>query len=94
MGHLPGPRNIPNALWSKPNVSPTFFRYAEDHGEANDYLRRASRVSLFFVVNHLIAAIDAAVFAKIHNDRLQATVQTSLYATGAWQPVASVRVSF
>ncbi len=79
---------------SKPNVSDTFFRYAEDHGQANDYLRRASRVSLFFVVNHLIAAIDAAVFAKIHNNRLQATVQMSQDTSGALQPVASVRVKF
>jgi len=79
---------------SKPNVSDTFFRYAEDHGQANDYLRRASRVSLFFVLNHLIAAVDAAVFAKMHNNRLQASVQMTQDASGALQPVASVRVKF
>ncbi|MCH8961470.1 MAG: hypothetical protein IH820_09145 [Bacteroidetes bacterium] len=77
---------------SKPNVSDTFFRYAEDHGQANDYLRRASRVSLLFVVNHLISAVDAAIFAKMHNNRLQTSVQMSQGASGELQPVASVRV--
>ena len=79
---------------SKPNVSDTFFRYADDHGEANDYLRRASRVSLLFVVNHLIAAVDAAIFARMHNNRLEANVQMSQDATGELQPVASVRMRF
>lgn len=79
---------------SKPNVSDTFFRYADDHGQANDYLRRASRISLFFVVNHLLAAVDAAVFAKMHNNRLQASVQMSQGVSGELQPAASVRMTF
>ena len=77
---------------SKPNVTDTFFRYADDHGQANDYLRRASRLSMFFVINHLIAAVDAAIFAKVHNNRLQASVQMSQGAAGEVQPVASLRV--
>ena len=77
---------------SKPNVTDTFFRYAEDHGEANDYLRRASRVSMLFVLNHLIAAVDAAVFAKIHNNRIQTSVLMSQGVDGALQPQASLRV--
>ena len=77
---------------SKPNVSDTFLRYADDHGQANGYLRRASRVSMFFVINHLIAAVDAAIFAKMHNNRLEASVQMSQSVTGEVQPVASLRV--
>ena len=77
---------------SKPNVSDTFFRYAEDHGDANDDLRRASRISILFVFNHLLAAVDAAVFARVHNNRLQANVRMSQSATGELQPVASLRV--
>ena len=77
---------------SKPNVSATFFDYAEDHGRANDYLRNASRLSLLFVVNHLIAAVDAAVFARLHNNRLQARLQMEYVPAGSWQPMASLRV--
>ena len=57
---------------SKPNVSPRFYTYAEDHAEANDYLRRASRVTIVFFANHLLAAVEAAISAKLKNRRLQA----------------------
>ncbi len=56
---------------TKPNVSPTFHRYAEKHGSANTYLRRASRISILFFVNHLFAAAEAAVSARLHNNRLR-----------------------
>jgi hypothetical protein len=79
---------------SKPNVSTRFLDYADDHGTANDYLRRASRVSLLFVFNHLLAAVDAAVFARIHNNRLQTTVGLSQNVLGELEPVASMRFSF
>lgn len=79
---------------SKPNVSDRFFQYADDHGAANDYLRRASRVSMLFVVNHLIAAVDAALFAKLHNDRLDTSLGFQPGPGGEAQPVASVRVQF
>ena len=78
---------------SKPNVTDTFFRYAEDHGQANDYLRRASRVSILFVLNHLISAVDAAIFAKMHNNRLQTSVQMTQDVSGDLQPMASLRVT-
>ena len=77
---------------SKPNVTDTFFRYADDHGEANDYLRRASRVSMLFVLNHLISAVDAAIFARLHNNRLQTSVQMTQDVTGDLQPMASLQV--
>lgn len=90
----------------KPNVSQTFYRYAEDHADAQDMLRKASRISLLFIANHLVAAIDAAVSAKLHNDRMLAnsTVGSVLQRLDptmglAWNPdgspvpVARLRVS-
>ncbi len=59
---------------SKPNVSPTFFSYAEDHAAAQNLLRTASHLSSLFVVNHLLAAIDAAVTAKLRNDRISTSM--------------------
>ena len=79
---------------SKPNVSPTFYTYADRHGEANDFLRRASRVSMLFVVNHLLAAVDAAIFAKRHNGRLETRVQMHQDRAGGWQPSASMAIRF
>lgn len=77
---------------SKPNVTDQFYDYAKDHGEANDYLRRASRVSIFFIMNHLVAAVDAAVFAKIHNDRLTPGLSMRVDETGQPQPMMNLRV--
>jgi hypothetical protein len=79
---------------SKPNVSDRFFQYAEDHGAANDYLRRASRVSILFMVNHLIAAVDAALFAKLHNDRLHTSLGLHPGPDGEVQPRASLHLQF
>lgn len=77
---------------SKPNVSDRFFDYARDHGQANDYLRRASRMSVLFIANHFIAAVDAAVFAKLHNDRVQTRLEMSFGAYGEPQPGARLTV--
>ncbi len=55
----------------KENVSPRFYQYASDHAGANGYLRRASRITTLFVVNHVIAAVDAAIFARLHNQRMR-----------------------
>lgn len=74
---------------SKAHVSARFFAYAEAHGTANDHLRRASRMTLVLVANHLVAAIEAAIGAKLHNDRLQARL--SLYDT---EPMLTMRVTF
>jgi len=56
---------------SKANVSDRFYQYADDHADANTYLRRASRITTLLVVNHVLAAIDAAISARIHNRRVQ-----------------------
>ena len=58
-------------------VSENFYAYASEHAHANDLLRRSSRILSVVVFNHLFSAIDAAVFAKLHNDRLSATVGLS-----------------
>ena len=62
---------------AKPNVRGRFREYARDHAEANTLLRRASRVSALIVLNHVVAAIDAAITSKLHNDRLNADVELS-----------------
>ncbi len=77
---------------SKPNVSEKFRAYARDHAHSQDLLRQASRVSLLFVVNHLIASVDAAVSAKLHNDRISTRLGLAYTPTGDMVPVASVRV--
>lgn len=76
---------------SKPNVSSNFFAYAKDHAAAQDLLRRASKVSLFVVANHLVAAIDAAVSAKLHNDRISTSMGFSYSPDGEPVPTASIR---
>ncbi len=78
----------------KPNVSPTFFQYAADHAEANNLLRRASRISLFFIVNHLIAGVDAAISAKLHNERVATSFGLSYNPDGPPSPVATMRLTF
>jgi hypothetical protein len=77
---------------SKPNVQGRFVDYARDHGRANDLLRVASRVSAFVVVNHLLAAIDAAVFAKLHNDRLSTSLTVGQGLDGEFRPQAALHV--
>jgi hypothetical protein len=79
---------------SKPNVSSTFYRYAVDHAGAQDLLRSASRMSTLFVVNHLIAAVDAAVTAKLRNDRIRARMGLAYGPNGEAVPVAVVSVTF
>ncbi len=80
-----GPNN------SKPNVSSNFFDYASDHADAQDLLRRASHVSLIVVANHVIAAIDAAVSAKLHNDRISTSMGFSYSPDGDPVPTAYIR---
>jgi len=55
----------------KANVSARFYQYADDHADANGYLRKASRITTLLIVNHVIAAVDAAIFARLHNRRVQ-----------------------
>ncbi len=63
-----------DAEGNKISVSPKFYDYARDHARSQDLLRRASKVTSLIVVNHVLAAIDAAVFARLHNNRLAARV--------------------
>jgi hypothetical protein len=79
---------------SKPNVSSSFYQYARDHADAQDTLREASRISLLFVFNHLLAAIDAAVSAKLHNDRLDSSIGLTYDGPGRPAPVVRLRFSF
>lgn len=69
---------------SKPNVSDTFYSYARDHADAQDLLRKASRISTLLVFNHILAGIDAAVSAKLFNDRQASRLDTRMGL--AWDP--------
>jgi len=77
---------------SKPNVSETFRRYAREHADAQDILRQAGRISMLILVNHLVASIDAAVSAKLHNDRIDSQMGLTYGPGGRPQPVAVVRI--
>jgi len=39
---------------TKPNVSPKFYKYAEDHAESQDFYRSASHYGLLIVLNHFV----------------------------------------
>lgn len=83
-----GPNN------TKPNVRGRFLEYAEDHAHANDLLRRASRISALVLVNHLLAAVDAAVSAKLNNDRFSARLELGYDPAGRTVPTARIRAAF
>ncbi len=79
---------------TKPNVSETFRRYAREHAHSQDLLRSARQVSMFVIVNHLLAAVDAAVTAKLHNDRLSVRTAVGRGPDGGAQPTAAVALRF
>ena len=83
-----------DASGGKLSVSPTFYSYARDHAHSQDLLRRASMVSSLILVNHVIAAIDAAVFARLHNNRLAARVQMVGDGGGGSAPQAKLTIKF
>ena len=74
---------------SKPHVSARFYAYGEIHAKANDYLRRASRVTVVLFANHFLAALDAAISARLHNNRLQARLDFFRQ-----EPVLTMRLTF
>lgn len=86
--------NQSGAGGSKPNVSPRFFAYAADHAEANDLLRQAQRMTAFVLLNHFLAAFDAALTAKLHNHRVQTRVALMREASGDVVPRAQLSVRF
>lgn len=76
----------------RPYVSASFFAYADQHAEANTMLRRARQISSLLFVNHLLAALDAAIFARLHNLRLDARVALvrDVDGTPLWAPTISL----
>ncbi len=79
---------------TRPNVSPRFFQYADDHAHANDVLRRASRVTTLLIVTHFVAAIEAAVSTKLHNDRIKPSLEIGRSERGNPRAIASLRIRF
>ncbi len=77
---------------SKPNVPARFFQYADDHAHANDVLRRASRVTTLLLVTHFVGAIEAAVSAKLHNDRITPSLEIGRNERGNPRAIASLRI--
>lgn len=77
---------------TRPNVSDRFFQYADDHAHANDVLRRASRVTVLLLATHFVSAIEAAVSAKLHNDRLTPSMEIGTTGDGSVRPMASLRI--
>ncbi len=78
---------------TKQSVSPTFYDYAREHAHSQDLLRRASRMTSLLVVNHLVAAIDAAVFSKLHNDRLDARLSMTYDEDGRPSTTATLTLT-
>ena len=65
------PNNFP--LPDGSNVSDRFWKYAADHKKANDYLRKASRVTSFFILTRFVAGFDALISAHFNNVSLEAS---------------------
>ena len=80
---------------SKPNVQGRFLDYAEDHARANTLLRRASRASAFLVLNHALAAFDAAISARLRNRRIQTSMALNYAGYGTRRaPELSARITW
>jgi hypothetical protein len=79
---------------NKINVAGRFWDYANQHARANDLFRNARHVTTFWVLNHVVAAIDAAVFAKLHNDRISTRMEVSHDHYGGLQHGAAVTYRF
>lgn len=79
---------------TKPNVSAKFYAYADEHGQAQDLLRSASRMTFVFILNHVAAGIDAAISAKLDNDRIETSMGMAYGPDGRMEPVTTVSIRF
>ncbi len=80
---------------SKPNVQGRFLDYAEDHAHANTLLRRASRASAFLALNHVLAAFDAAIAARLRNRRIETRMTVGYAGYGTHRaPELSARITW
>lgn len=91
-GAIDPERKGPNG--ERVNIQGRFLEYARDHADANSLLRRASRVSAVILLNHIVAAFDAAVAAKLNNDRLTTDLSLRYDALGRPVMLATARWSF
>ncbi len=78
---------------TKLSVSPSFYEYAREHAHSQDLLRRASRMTSLLVVNHIVSAVDAAVFSKLHNDRLDARLSMAYDEDGRPSTTATLTLT-
>jgi hypothetical protein len=82
--------NMTDEHGNRLNASERFYDYARQHERSNDLLRMSQRVASFLLINHMVSAIDAAVNARLHNERLQTSFAFGYDATGLVSPVATV----
>ena len=78
----------------KVNVTDSFFDYAEDHAQSQTFLRRASRMTSIIFINHILAAADAAVFSKLHNDRISTNLSVGRSIGGELEARAHLKIRF
>lgn len=83
-----------NTNGEKVHVTDSFFEYADNHAHSQTLLRRASRITGVLFVNHILAAADAAVFSKLHNDRISTSMSLRVVEDGQLQPQAHIAIRF
>lgn len=83
-----------DASGKKINASTYFLQHASDQAAAQKYLRKASRLSTALVFNHILAAFDAALSAKLHNNRLSTGLAIGTDADGNLLPTIGFSYRF
>lgn len=76
------------------NPDSQFLFYDDIHTEANTNLRRASRMTGLIFAVHFASAVEAAVSAKIKNDRYRPTVSIQSDKNGGYTTLAGLSIKF
>jgi Family of unknown function (DUF5683) len=63
-------------------LTPTFYWYADERGEANDYYNISNMAIKILVANHFISAVEAALSANSYNRSLNAEVKMESSSIG------------
>lgn len=85
-------RQLSNAF---PPASQHFLNYGIQRQEFNDILNRATTVSYFIILNHLLSVVDAVLATNEYNRRFKTTLDMAPDPlTGALMPRATIQVRF
>ncbi len=80
---------------SFPPASQHFLNYGIRRQEFNDILNRATTVSYFIILNHILSVVDAVLATNEYNRRFRATMEMIPDPlTGALMPQATLQVRF